>query len=99
VKIFFEGRRYDSVHDLPAEGRQKYEQAMRRLDTDRDGIPDVARSFWSDAGTPARAPAASPLSPAPTSEPEGISAAVLVAGLAILIAVMCAGAVAVLLLR
>jgi hypothetical protein len=38
-KIFFDGKEYNSVEDMPAEARQKYEQAFE--DKNRDGIPDA----------------------------------------------------------
>jgi hypothetical protein len=39
--IIYDGKTYASVNDLPPEARQKYEEAMAKLDANHDGIPDV----------------------------------------------------------
>ncbi len=35
------GKSYSSLDELPADVRQKYEQAMQRFDTNQNGIPDM----------------------------------------------------------
>lgn len=51
-KIIFEGKAYDSVEELPAEARAKYEQAMGKLaDENKNGVPDVIENAVKDAPT------------------------------------------------
>lgn len=38
-----DGKVYQSLADAPPEARQRYEQAMARLDANRDGIPDIVQ--------------------------------------------------------
>jgi len=47
--IIYDGKKYDSVDQLPPEARQKYEQAMGRLDADKDGIPDFVESMIGES--------------------------------------------------
>src|SRR5690349_9847345 len=35
------GKAYGSLDELPADARQKYEQAMQRLDANANGVPDL----------------------------------------------------------
>src|SRR5215470_10817720 len=41
LKIMMNGREFHSIDDLPPEVRAKYEQAMSKLDTNHNGIPDI----------------------------------------------------------
>jgi hypothetical protein len=61
TQFIVDGKVYASLDQLPAEARQKYEQAMGRLDANRDGVPDLfeSQSFGVAAQTPPT-PAASP---------------------------------------
>ena len=61
TQFIVDGKAYSSLDELPAEARQKYEQAMRRLDANRDGVPDLfeGQAFGATAQPPA-APVASP---------------------------------------
>ncbi len=43
-QIVYNGKAYSSVNELPAEARQQYEEAMAKLDANRNGIPDVLDS-------------------------------------------------------
>jgi hypothetical protein len=43
--IIYDGKKYDSVDQLPPEARQKYDQAMGKLDADKNGIPDFVESL------------------------------------------------------
>lgn len=38
--IIYEGRQYSSIDELPPEARRRYEQAMGKLDRNRNMIPD-----------------------------------------------------------
>ncbi|HEX2994721.1 MAG TPA: hypothetical protein VHP14_07855 [Anaerolineales bacterium] len=40
MKIIVDGKEFDSVESLPPEARAKYEEAMGKLDANRNGIPD-----------------------------------------------------------
>jgi hypothetical protein len=41
MKILVDGREFNSLDDLPPDARTNYEKAMRALDANRNGIPDV----------------------------------------------------------
>lgn len=61
TQFIVDGKVYTSLDELPAEARQKYEQALGRLDANRDGVPDLfeSQSLGVAPQTPAT-PAASP---------------------------------------
>ncbi len=40
MKIVFDGREFNRIEDLPPEARAHYEEAMRKLDANGNGIPD-----------------------------------------------------------
>src|SRR5512138_65412 len=40
TKIIVDGKEFNSVENLPPEARAKYEEAMGKLDANRNGIPD-----------------------------------------------------------
>ena len=40
MKILFDGKEFDRLEDLPPEARAKYEQAIGKLDVNRNGMPD-----------------------------------------------------------
>ncbi len=40
-RIVIGGKTYNSVEEMPEDVRQKYEEIMRRLDQNQNGIPDV----------------------------------------------------------
>jgi len=40
-KITLNGQEYTSLDEMPADVRQQYEQAMAKIDADRNGVPDV----------------------------------------------------------
>jgi hypothetical protein len=54
MQIFFEGKMYSGVDQLPPEARARYEQAMARLDQNKDGVIDFLQA---SAGQPALASA------------------------------------------
>ena len=40
-KISFNGKEYNSIEEMPAKDREVYEQLMKALDADGDGVPDL----------------------------------------------------------
>src|ERR1043165_291451 len=40
-RIVINGKTYNSIDELPEDLRQKYEEAMRKLDQNQNGIPDI----------------------------------------------------------
>lgn len=82
TKIIADGKEYNSLDELPADLRAKYEQAMGTLDANRNGVPDFLEGMISAPGqtgnvehihsmSAPRAPM--PLSSSPTIEPESAS--------------------------
>jgi hypothetical protein len=75
MKIIVDGKEFNRLEDLPPELRAKYEQAMGKLDANKNGMPDflegmistpiqttnVETSFGTET---ARRPELSPVSPA-----------------------------------
>jgi hypothetical protein len=49
MKIIVDGKEFDGLENLPPEARAKYEQAMGKLDANRNGIPDFAEGMMSGA--------------------------------------------------
>ncbi len=45
MKILFDGREFNSINELPAEARARYEQAMGTLDANRNGVPDFVEGM------------------------------------------------------
>jgi hypothetical protein len=62
------GQAYGGLDQLPPEARAQYEQAMRRLDADGNGVPDLFEA--AGALRASAAPAAPGASPAPAISPE-----------------------------
>ena len=74
MKIVVDGKEYDRVEDLPPDARARYEQAMGKLDANRNGVPDfmegmmgaskpainVATSFGTEAPRRSSLPPVSP---------------------------------------
>jgi hypothetical protein len=66
MQFIVDGKSYASLDELPAEARQKYEQAIGRMDANRDGVPDVfAGGVFSPAAQPPAAPSAVPVNQQP----------------------------------
>ena len=65
--IVVDGQVYSSPDDLPAEARQKYEQASAAWDANRDGIPDLLEDMLGGQSAPVvpAPPAAARPSPIP----------------------------------
>ena len=104
MKIIVDGKEFDGLENLPAEARARYEDAMGKLDANRNGIPDFAEGMMSGANqnvmsvsqTAAEAPRrSSPLPVSPAITPDTSNGLMLVlAGLFIfLLCVAAAGAV------
>lgn len=60
TQFIVDGKAYSSLDELPVEARQKYEQAMGRLDANRNGIPDLLEGSALNVAAP------SPSTPTPT---------------------------------
>jgi len=104
MKIIVDGKEFDGLENLPPEARARYEEAMGKLDANRNGIPDFAEEMMKSANqnvmsvstTATEAPRRStPLTVNPTITPDTSSGWMLVlAGLFIfLLCVAGAGAV------
>jgi hypothetical protein len=104
MKIIVDGKEYDGLESLPPEARTKYEEAMGRLDANRNGIPDFAEGIFSTGNqnvmsrsntTSETPPRAAPLPVSPTITPDTSNGWMLVlAGLFIfLVCVASAGAI------
>ena len=49
MKIIVDGKEFDGLDNLPPEARARYEEAMGKLDANRNGIPDFAEGMISNA--------------------------------------------------
>ncbi len=58
TQFVVDGKAYNNLDELPAEARQKYMQAIGRLDANRNGIPDLLEH--SSVGVAAQPTAAPP---------------------------------------
>ena len=45
MKIIVDGQEFDSLQNLPPEARARYQEAMGKLDANRNGIPDFAEGM------------------------------------------------------
>jgi hypothetical protein len=45
VKIFVDGKEFNGLESLPPEHRARYDEAMRKLDANRNGIPDFVEGM------------------------------------------------------
>jgi hypothetical protein len=104
MKIIVDGKEFDGLEHLPPEARARYEEAMGKLDSNRNGIPDFVEGMTQASGqnvmsvsssamdAPRRA---APLSASPTITPDTSNGFMLVlAGLFVfLLCVAGAGAV------
>lgn len=79
MKIIVDGKEFDGLENLPPEVRAKYEEAMGKLDANRNGIPDFVEgitgttnqnvmSVSSQATETARGSAPLPVSPTITPD-------------------------------
>lgn len=93
--IIFDGKTYNSVDELPAEARAKYEQAMGKLaDENKNGVPDVIEGALKDAPTFVTTQFASGVSPrfAPTASTTNLGPMIVLGiiaiGLALIVAIL-----------
>jgi hypothetical protein len=104
MKILVDGKEFDGLENLPPEARAKYQEAMGKLDANRNGIPDFVEGMISTANhnrvsvsrPPAEAsPRSSTVPVSPTITPDTTNGwALMLAGLFILLlCVAAAGAV------
>ena len=104
MKIIVDGKEFNGLENLPPEARAKYEEAMGKLDANRNGIPDFAEGMINAANqnvmsvsSPAKEVPrrAAPLPISPTITPDTSNGLVLVlAGLFIFLSCVAgAGAV------
>jgi hypothetical protein len=49
MKIIVDGKEVDGLENLPPEARARYEEAMSKLDTNRNGIPDFVEGMINPA--------------------------------------------------
>jgi hypothetical protein len=93
MKIVVDGKEFNGPENLPPEARARYEEAMGKLDTNRNGIPDFTEGMLNTvsakpsssfaAETPRRS---TPMAASPTITPDTSNGWMLVlAGLFILI--------------
>lgn len=47
MKIVIDGKQFDGLENLPPEARARYEEAMGKLDANRNGIPDFVEGMIS----------------------------------------------------
>jgi hypothetical protein len=45
IKIIVDGKEFNGIENLPPEARARYEQAMSKLDANRNGIPDFVEGM------------------------------------------------------
>jgi hypothetical protein len=84
TQFVVDGKIYTSLDDLPAEARQKYEQAMGQWDANRNGVPDMLEG--GVFGATAQAPATPQAQPSPMPLPTVVSSDSLPLGVRLLIA-------------
>ncbi len=79
MKIIVDGKEFNSLESLPPEARARYEEAMGKLDANRNGIPDFVEGMMSTMNVntnPSSSVAAetahrsTPLSTSPTITPD-----------------------------
>lgn len=100
MKIIVDGKEFTGLESLPPEARARYEEAMGKLDANRNGIPDFAEGMLGSASanvmsvsssaieTPQRA---APLPVSPTITPDTSSGWMLVLGGLFLVLLCVAG--------
>ena len=104
MKIIVDGKEFDGLENLPPQARAKYEEAIGKLDANRDGIPDFAegmirstnQNVMSVSSTMAETPRrSSPLPVSPTFTPDTSNGWMLLLGGLFIFLVCVAGAGAV----
>jgi hypothetical protein len=103
MKIIVDGKEFDGLENLPPEVRAKYEEAMGKLDANRNGIPDFAEGIFnppnqnvmSVSSVAAAPPRTAPMPVSPTITPDTSNGLTLVLAGLFLFLVCAAGAGAV----
>ena len=49
MKIVIDGKEFDGLENLPPEARARYEEAMGKMDANRNGIPDFVEGMFNTA--------------------------------------------------
>lgn len=79
MKIIVDGKEFNGLEDLPPEARARYEEAMGKLDANRNGIPDFVEGMINTSHQTAHAshsfateaaPRSAPLPVTPTITPD-----------------------------
>jgi hypothetical protein len=52
MKIVIDGKEFDGLENLPPEARARYEEAMGKMDANRNGIPDFVEGMFTPSGQP-----------------------------------------------
>jgi hypothetical protein len=69
MKIIVDGKEFNGIENLPPEARAKYEDAMGKLDANRNGIPDFVEGMINVQGQTANDPSNFGREPARHSTP------------------------------
>ncbi len=69
TKIILDGKEFSSIEHLPPEARARYEQAMGKLDANRNGIPDFIEGMVNTTDQTANAPTSLGTAAPPRSTP------------------------------
>ena len=79
MKIMIDGKEFNRIEDLPPDARARYEEAMGKMDANRNGIPDFVEGMFTSSAptvnvassTAAQTPRRSaPLAASPTITPD-----------------------------
>ncbi|HEY9528675.1 MAG TPA: hypothetical protein VIR02_16420 [Anaerolineales bacterium] len=103
MKVIVDGKEFNGLENLPPEVRAKYEEAMGKLDANRNGIPDFAEGMFnppdqnvmSVSSAPAAPPRTVPIPVNPTITPDTSNGLMLMLAGLFLFLVCAAGAGAV----
>ena len=78
IKIMVNGQEYNGIENLPPEIRTKYETAMSKLDTNKNGVPDFVEGMLnaSNQNQPIPASTGFTIESPPYSEPIPVSPAI-----------------------
>ena len=104
MKIIIDGKEFNGIENLPPEARAKYEEAMGKLDANRNGLPDFVEGMINAANQNQAMPAATgftvesprrsaPMPASPTITPDTSNGLMLaLAGLFVVLLCVAAGA-------
>jgi hypothetical protein len=69
MKIIIDGKEFNGLEDLPPEARARYEEAMGKLDANRNGIPDFVEGMMGTSKLTVNGSASVGVEPARRSVP------------------------------